>query len=152
MKRIVCILTALLTLSLLAAAPVVSNVVAAQSGDVILISYRLSHPDNLPCEIQLLVSNDGGASYAIIPESLSGDFGTVAATSDGAQYRILWNYVQDEMIDGDSYRVKVIANDEAGEVAEPVFVPAGGTYDDEVSVTIVCTTDDATIYYTIDAR
>jgi len=118
---------------LLSAAPAVTNVMAAQTGNVVLISYRLAHPDNLPCEVSLRVSNDGGASYTIIPTSLSGDYGTIAATADGAQYQINWFFGLDGVGNGNNYRVKVLADDGAGEVAQPVFDPPGGSYDSQMA-------------------
>lgn len=73
------LLTLLLAATLLAAAPVLTNVAAGQLNDQVLISYQLAHPDDLPCDVSLQVSNDGGASYTIFPAALSGDFGTIAA-------------------------------------------------------------------------
>lgn len=126
MKKLLSIFTALCAFSFIVAAPVVSNVVAAQSGNVILVSYNLSHPDNLPCDVSLMASSDGGASYTIIPDSLSGDYGQIAATSAGAQYQISWHFVLDNLDMGDNYRVKVIADDGVSEDLM-VLVP-GGTF------------------------
>ena len=39
---------------------------------------------------------------------------------------------------------------EPDQVATPTFTPAGGTYNEPLSITIACTTPDATIYYTTD--
>jgi len=51
---------------------------------------------------------------------------------------------------GTSYRVKVIADDWAGEVAQPFFDPPGGFYASPQSVSISCATEEATIRYTDD--
>jgi formylglycine-generating enzyme required for sulfatase activity len=150
MKKLFLLITALMAAGLLSAAPAVTNVMAAQTGNVVLISYRLAHPDNLPCEVSLRVSNDGGASYTIIPTSLSGDYGTIAATADGAQYQINWFFGLDGVGNGNNYRVKVLADDGAGEVAQPVFDPPGGSYDSAQTVSISCATNGATIRYTTD--
>ncbi|MDD3143057.1 MAG: SUMF1/EgtB/PvdO family nonheme iron enzyme [Candidatus Cloacimonetes bacterium] len=144
------LLTLLLAATLLAAAPVLTNVAAGQLNDQVLISYQLAHPDDLPCDVSLQVSNDGGASYTIFPAALSGDFGTIAATSAGAQYQINWDYAQDGVGNGNNYRVKVIADDGAGEVAPPVFTPPAGSYENAQNVTITCATNGATIRYTTD--
>ena len=82
-----------LTAGLLSAAPVLTNITAGQLYDQVLINYHLTHPDNLPCEISVQVSNDGGASYTIFPTALSGDVGTISTTASGAQYQINWNYI-----------------------------------------------------------
>lgn len=39
---------------------------------------------------------------------------------------------------------------EPDQVATPTFTPAGGTYNEPLSITIACATPDATIYYTTD--
>lgn len=44
--------------------------------------------------------------------------------------------------------VEVIVEPE--QVATPTFTPAGGTYNEPLSITIACATPDATIYYTTD--
>jgi formylglycine-generating enzyme required for sulfatase activity len=139
-----------LTAGLLSAAPVLTNITAGQLYDQVLINYHLTHPDNLPCEISVQVSNDGGASYTIFPTALSGDVGTISTTASGAQYQINWNYISDGVGSGKNYRVKVIADDGAGEVAAPVFNPPAGSYENAQNVTITCPTSGATIRYTTD--
>ncbi len=144
------LLTLLLAAGTLAAIPVLTNVMAGQLADQILISYNLAHADNLPCEVSVRVSNDGGASYTIIPATLSGDVGTVAATAAGAQYQINWSYALDGVGNGDSYRVKVIADDGAGVVEPLIFTPPAGSYNSPQNVNISCPTNGATIHYTLD--
>ncbi len=144
------VLTLFLAAALLAAAPVLTNVAAGQSGNQVVISYHLAHPDNLPCEVSVQVSNDGGASYTIFPTSLSGDQGTVAATAAGAQYQITWDCSQEGVPNGNNYRVKVIADDGAGEVAPPVFSPPSGSYDGAQNVVISSPTPGTSIHYTTD--
>ncbi len=150
MKKLFFLLAALLAVVLVTAAPVVTNVSAGQSGNSVYISYRLAHPDNLPCEVSLQVSTDGGATYTIFPSSLSGDYGTIAATANGDDYQINWFFTLDGVGNGNSYRVKVLADDGAGEVAQPVFDPPGGTYESAQTVSISCATDGATVRYTTD--
>ncbi|MBW6514335.1 MAG: SUMF1/EgtB/PvdO family nonheme iron enzyme [Candidatus Syntrophosphaera sp.] len=150
MNKQILTLIAILAVGLLAAAPVVTSVLAGQLGDQVLIAYRLSNPFELDCEVSVAVSADGGATYSIFPTALSGDIGLLPAPAAGADYEIFWNYGQDGVGPGTSYRVKVIADDGAGEVATPVFDPPGGYYSGPQSVSIACATDGAVIRYTDD--
>ncbi|HNT52898.1 MAG TPA: hypothetical protein PKH19_05805, partial [Candidatus Syntrophosphaera sp.] len=74
-KHVITILTALLSFCLFAAAPVVTNVIADPQPGRVVISYILSHADELPCNVSVEVSADGGANYTIFPTALSGDIG-----------------------------------------------------------------------------
>ncbi len=150
MKKLTLLLTVALVAGLLAAEPVVTNVMAGQLGGQVLIAYRLANPFGLDCIVSVAVSADGGATYTIFPTALSGAIGLQAAPAVGANYEIYWTYADDGVGPGTNYRVKVIADDGAGEVAQPVFDPPGGTYSDPQSVSISCATNGATIRYTED--
>lgn len=150
MKTHILILILILAAGLLAAEPMVTNVIAGQLGNQVLISYRLANTFELDCVVSVQVSADGGATYTIFPTALSGAVGLQAAPAAGADYEIYWTYADNGIGPGTNYRVKVIADDEAGEVAQPVFDPPEGTYLNPQSVSISCATDGAVIRYTDD--
>jgi len=117
-KRILTFIFPLFALAVSANGPVVTNVTANQQNDLVVITYNLSHPNSLPCEISVEVSTDGGVSYAILPAALSGDIGTIAAPAAGADHQTDWQFGLDGIGSGDNYRVKVIADDLQGQIPE----------------------------------
>ena len=126
-KRILTFIFPLFALAVSANGPVVTNVTANQQNDLVVITYNLSHPNSLPCEISVEVSTDGGVSYAILPAALSGDIGTIAAPAAGADHQIDWQFGLDGIGSGDNYRVKVIADDLQGQIPENFVLVPGGT-------------------------
>lgn len=103
MKKIICLfLTLVLPLSLFA--QTASNVVAAQVGNTIEVTYDLDQP----AQITLLLSRDGGATYSLTPKALTGDVGY---TKPGHK-KIVWDLLQ-EATDWDIERArfKVMAED-----------------------------------------
>lgn len=109
-------------------APEVSNVQAQQRPETGLvdITYDVYEPDGDRVAISVQVSNDGGLSYTIFPQSLSGDVGEEISAGTGK--RIVWDAGQD--IAGmwsPFFRVRVTADDGGGPAPPPgmVLVPAG---------------------------
>jgi sulfatase modifying factor 1 len=96
-------LCALLT-GALTAAPVVSNVVAAQRAESKLVdlTYDLSGAGASGAIIEVELSDDSGATYTVSAPSLSGDLGS--GISNGTNKQIVWdagadkpNFVSDSM-------------------------------------------------------
>ena len=91
--------------------PTVSYVKAYPRTDnsgIVDIYYTLSDGDGDRCDISVVVSDNGGSSYAITPTSLSGDLTNV---SSGRRH-ITWNSKEDLPGEyGTNYRVKVTADD-----------------------------------------
>tara|TARA_B110000093_G_scaffold126224_1_gene135069 strand:+ start:455 stop:820 length:366 start_codon:yes stop_codon:yes gene_type:complete len=81
----------LVLVSAAVAAPVASNVVAAQRADSTLVdlSYDLSGADAFGAIIAVELSDDSGATYSAAPPSLSGDLGGGIANGTGKQ--IVWD-------------------------------------------------------------
>lgn len=97
----------LLNLMLFAAAPVVSNVIVTSTPTNVTINYNLSA--DAACKISILVSADNGLNYNIIPTTLSGDIGDQIAP--GLNKQIVWIPLDDNMIEGTNYKIKIIARD-----------------------------------------
>jgi len=128
----------LITLSLIAlagyaiaAAPVVSNVVATPSAGQVTISYDLAADTD--CAVSLLVSSDNGSSYMNTHlTAVSGAIGNSVSAGTGKQ--IIWHPAGDEMELGASYKVKVIARDNPNPVAVDDFILVeGGTFNNGTS-------------------
>ena len=113
-------------------APVVINVYAQQRPGTRLIdiSYDVADADGDSLEITIVVSNNGGQTYAIFPESVTGDVGE--GISPGTGKLIVWDVERDRgQIKGESFKVRVIADDGDDTViigkdgAEMALIPAG---------------------------
>ena len=107
-------------------APVVSNVWAGQrSGEPIVdIYYYVTDADADLLTITVLLSEDGGSTYTIPCVSATGDIGAGVSPNGGRQ--IAWNAEYDYPDhQGDSYFVKVLADDGASLPVPMVLVPAG---------------------------
>lgn len=110
------------TLSQTNNAPVVTNVYAQQRPGTRLIdiSYDVADEDGDLLEITMLVSNDGGATYGIVPAFLTGDVG--AGISPGVGKHIVWDVELDRgHIKGEDFKVRVIADDGVGPVYPPTI-------------------------------
>ncbi len=105
------ILIALLPFSLLNAAPVVSNLSAAQRADaskLVDIYYDVANPYTM--NVTLQVSNDNGATWAFSCALVSGDVG--ANISPGTGKHIVWDVLTEHPdISGSTYKFKVTADD-----------------------------------------
>ncbi len=111
MKKIVLICVyVLIAVLAFAAVPGVRNVVATPVSGQVNISYDLSADGD--CEITVLVSNDNGASYKIIPTALSGT-GYGDHVSPGTGKQIIWQPgAETPAIElGPYYKLRVIARD-----------------------------------------
>lgn len=111
--------------------PEVLNVQASQRTDgsrLVDIYYDVSDPDSPKLKITIAISDNNGASYTIIPTSLSGDVGLV---TPGIRKHIVWNAGQDlPGVYGDQYRAAVTADDEVPDAGGLIVInlpnlPAG---------------------------
>ncbi len=144
MKKLIAIISLTVSImALTAAVPEVTNVIAAQQNDHVMIDYTLTHADAKHCLVSVEVSNDGGNTYTITPTALSGDIGIVEGTPQGTSYQILWNYEEDGVGVGDNYRVKVIADDEI----TPIISPEVVLVDEVMENAIVSVGDNEVVFY-----
>jgi len=93
-------------------APVVTNVYAQQRPGTRLIdiNYDVADADGDLLEITVVVSNDGGETYGIVPAFLTGDVGK--GISPGMDKRIVWDVEMDRgHIEGENFKVRIIADD-----------------------------------------
>ncbi|HNQ43533.1 MAG TPA: SUMF1/EgtB/PvdO family nonheme iron enzyme, partial [Candidatus Cloacimonadota bacterium] len=96
------------------AAPVVSNVTASQRTDgskIVDIWYDLFDANDELCDISVKLSDNGGASYDIIPSPahLSGDFGDDLPS--GSNKHIVWDAGAESYTLDTSYLYRVYADD-----------------------------------------
>ncbi len=107
--------------------PVVTNVQAAQRTDgtkLVDITYDVADPDSPSVSVDLKVSSDGGATYAIIPHTLTGDAGD--AVTPGMGKHIVWDAGNDMPYTlGDKFKVAITAHDCPRYSGDMVTVPAG---------------------------
>ncbi len=88
------------------ASPVVSNVLVTPQAGSFLINYDLVAEGQ--CQVNVIVSSDGGTNYDIVPTSLSGHVGNTVMSGNN---QIIWRASTDNMEVGDNYKVKIIARD-----------------------------------------
>lgn len=124
MKKII-YLFLILALPLSAFAQTASNVVAAQVGNTIEITYDLDQP----AQVTLLLSLNGGATYSPTPKTLTGDVGY---TKPGHK-KIVWNLLQENSDwDIEQARFKVVAEDKkvfsVNGVSFTMILVEGGTF------------------------
>ncbi|HRG88206.1 MAG TPA: M28 family peptidase [Chitinophagales bacterium] len=104
-------LLALILLSNIAVAqnslPVLSNVSTVVGGGAVTITYDLSDTENNPCDVQLLISADGGQTYLTKTGTISGDAGTGIVPGTGRQ--LVWNY--DTISNIYDYSLRLVADD-----------------------------------------
>lgn len=131
MRKLV-ILTALWSLSLLFAntAPIVSNMSAAQRTDgsyLVDVYYSVLDAEGDPLQVSMMVSSDGGITWNISCDLLSGDIGNNILS--GTNKHIIWNLGTEHPGIEANYHFKVTADD--GQSPPPptnlVYVP-GGTF------------------------
>ena len=87
--------------------PVLSNVSTVVGGGAVTITYDLSDTENNPCDVQLLISADGGQTYLTKTGTISGDVGTGIAPGTGRQ--LVWNY--DTISNIYDYSLRLVADD-----------------------------------------
>jgi|GEM_PF-1746483 len=71
----------------------ISGVHFTSSEGVVKVSYNLSGKDDGKYIIALRLSHDGGQTFSIHPETMSGDVGRGIAS--GGQKQITWEYLKD---------------------------------------------------------
>jgi len=133
--------------------PSVFNMQIAQRTDgsgLVDIYYDLFDANNDLSTIALLVSDNAGTSYEVIPspENLSGDIG--ADILSAANKHIVWNAGAESInYEGDQYKFRLLAEDNTyPPLALPTFTPEAGEFIGEQSVSISCAILGATIRYT----
>ncbi len=116
----------IVTLSVANSYPVVKNVYAQQRHGTFLIeiTYDVEDADGDLLQITVEASDDNGATYTIIPESLTGDVGEDIQPGTGKL--IVWNVGKDlPDINADNFKVQVIADDGVTTPEGMVLIPAG---------------------------
>ena len=111
-----------------AVAPNVSNISAAQRGGgsrLVDVYYDLADPDSSLLYVSLKISNDGGASWLIIPRTVSGAVGTNVTPGGGKH--IVWDAGADVPgVYGTQYKAMLTVSDSnSAYPGEMVFIPAG---------------------------
>ncbi len=138
-KQILTIAFSLVAMAIFAAAPVVTgplnNQVYAQANNGNLtVTYDLAADNN--CTVSMLVSDDGGATFNIIPTKFAPGSAIGAGITPGPGKQIIWYPGQESytVVPHSNYVVKVCADDgnTAPEIPGFVFVQ-GGTFDNGVS-------------------
>lgn len=111
-------------------APVVSNMSAAQRADgsfLVDVYYSVEDTDSALLTISLMVSSDGGTSWNVSCDLLSGDIG--ANISPGSNKHIIWNLGTEHPNIEANYHFKVTAVDEYEPPVPVGFVSVpGGTF------------------------
>jgi len=107
MKKYYIITLIILAVSFLfSASPVVSNVLVTPQTGSFRINYDLVADGQ--CQVNVIVSSDGGTNYDIVPTSLSGHVGNTVMSGNN---QIIWRASADNMEVGANYKVKIIARD-----------------------------------------
>lgn len=100
------------TLLVANSAPVVSNMSAAQRTDgscLVDVHYSVQDTDGDPLQISMLVSSDGGTTWNISCDLLSGDIG--ANISPGTNKHIIWDVGMEHPDIVANYHFKIVADD-----------------------------------------
>jgi formylglycine-generating enzyme required for sulfatase activity len=128
-------LTVVATSCVCEATPVVSGVVAHQRTDgskIVDVYYTLADSTTRALFVSLIISCDGGATYTIVPSSVSGDVGPNVTRGTGKH--VVWDADTDlGSTFGADYRVRVAAKEThdvdlllpSGEITPLVAVPQG---------------------------
>lgn len=91
--------------------PEVSNIAIVSDAENVTINYVLN-ADGL-CQVTLVVSDDGGATFRIYPTAVVGNVGN--SVSPTGRKQIVWNYTADDIESGSNFQVKLIARDNPNE-------------------------------------
>jgi formylglycine-generating enzyme required for sulfatase activity len=101
----------------------VSNVRAEQRGQEIVVFYSLE--TDSPCEVNLVLSQNNGATWSSALKNVSGDVGKNITAGNK---QITWNVLEErEQLVGDQIQFKVVANGKKSFEPTMVFVE-GGTF------------------------
>lgn len=125
LPRLLLFLLLALTTAAHAAAPVVSNVRAAQRPGMKLVDiyYDLADADSATVTVAIALSADGGANYNLPAATFTGDYG--AGVTPGTNKRAVWNAGADwNGLFTSRGRARVLAEDGSGPVGM-AFIPAG---------------------------
>lgn len=102
--------------------PVVTNVQAVQQAfpsQLVVITYDVLDTDGDAMTVSLQISEDGGSTWTVPVNTVSGDIGI--GILSGVNYQIIWNAgIDHPSHTGTQYQAQVIADD-----AAMVLVPAG---------------------------
>jgi len=135
--------------------PVVSNVSASQRTDgskIVDIYYDLTAGDPASSTVALVVSDNNGSSFDLVPDPafLSGDVGE--GVSPGTAKHIQWSAGEEgQGYSGYDFVFRVIAtNQNSPQVEAPLFSLAEGFYPATQVLSITCSTAGASIYYSVD--
>mgnify|MGYP003817993651 FL=1 len=135
--------------------PVVSNVSASQRTDgskIVDIYYDLTAGDPASSTVALVVSDNNGSSFDLVPDPafLSGDVGE--GVSPGTARHIQWSAGEEgQGYSGYDFVFRVIAtNLNSPQVEAPLFSLAEGFYPATQVLSITCSTTGASIYYSVD--
>ena len=126
---------------------------------------KIANPGNLTCYVSK-TSNNSNSSNWYIEVSSDGTTWTQAGTQNASSMsKGVWVEFSADLSSYDNVFVRVrydggtgtairaiddLSLQMASSIAAPTFSPAAGTYTETQTVTISCTTDGATIYYTTD--
>lgn len=135
--------------------PVVGNVSASQRTDgskIVDIYYDLTAGDPASSTVALVVSDNNGSSFDLVPDPafLSGDVGE--NVSAGTAKHMQWSAGEEgQGYSGYDFVFRVIAtNQNLLQVETPLFSLAEGYYPISQILSITCSTAGASIYYTTD--
>ncbi|MCK5148354.1 hypothetical protein KAR48_16475 [bacterium] len=111
--------------AVLAQTSIVKNVKFRQSGDKIIIHYDLDGLAKKSYKVSLALSDNGGRSFRIKPETLTGDIG--GKVRSGKSKEIIWNMTTDypRGLDGDQFVFAVDAEMKKGSKT-PLFLLGAG--------------------------
>lgn len=75
---------------------------------ILTINYDLADAENEPCDVTLVVSENGGRTFAVKADNATGDIGAQVVPGNG--YSISWNY-DGALSTGNGLMLKLIADD-----------------------------------------
>jgi formylglycine-generating enzyme required for sulfatase activity len=112
-------------------APVVTNVQAVQQASpsqLVVITYDVLDTDGDAMTVSLQISADGGATWAVPVNTVSGDIGD--GILSGVGYQIIWDAGIDyPSHSGTEYQAKVLSDDHQEDTFEGMVLVPAGPYD-----------------------
>lgn len=105
----------------------ISNIRVQQEGKTVVILYDLTGESGVKYSITVLVSDDGGKTFAIKPKSLSGDAG--AGVLPGKSRKIVWDVLKDvDKLAGSDFVFKIRGSGPGGVFGIELVFVKGGTF------------------------
>jgi formylglycine-generating enzyme len=109
----------------------IENVVFRQTDDdKIVVTFDLLSEEGQTFDVKLVISDDGGRNFLIVPRSVSGDVGP--DVKNGRNKEIYWDVLNDmRRLEGEQFVIKVSAKNQGNVIfsgLEFVRIP-GGTFD-----------------------